>query len=266
MKKKRVILFVAHGSRHNKTQSSFLEFLERLERYFLDYVISYAYLEILEPCLGKRIEGLIKELGEETEFVLVPLLLFHANHAKVDIPKEIQKLKKKYISLEIKMTPVLGPDPILADLIYTRMQEIESSLSNKGEVAILYLGRGMQENARREDFQTQFHYFRDLVSFPYLKPCFSSWQNPSLKEALEEVLLHKEIKKIWVLPHFLFTGLLWEKAKKELEEFQRKNSKIETAIAQTLWKGEGNVAQKEAEIAKFYSLIEKRIHSISSSL
>ena len=58
------------------------------------------------------------------EIVVVPFFLFEGIHIREDIPEKIEGLEKKYPDVIFKFGKPIGADPMLAEILVKRAEEI----------------------------------------------------------------------------------------------------------------------------------------------
>jgi sirohydrochlorin cobaltochelatase len=81
-------------------------------------------MELCSPTLEETIEKIVKEDKDITKIGIVPFFLFEGIHIKEDIPEIIEKLSEEYKNIEFSFGKPLGADPILADILLKRAEEI----------------------------------------------------------------------------------------------------------------------------------------------
>ena len=81
-------------------------------------------MELCSPTLEETIENIVKEDTNITKIGIVPFFLFEGIHIKEDIPEIIKKLSEEYKNIEFSFGKPLGADPILADILLKRAEEI----------------------------------------------------------------------------------------------------------------------------------------------
>jgi sirohydrochlorin ferrochelatase len=107
------LLMVGHGTRDPQG----LEVVEALAAQVRaarpGLPVEVAYVDVARPTLA---EALARRRGE---LVLVPLLLGAGYHVKVDIPRGLAAAPQ----VSARVTPALGPDPLLAEALAERLAE-----------------------------------------------------------------------------------------------------------------------------------------------
>jgi sirohydrochlorin cobaltochelatase len=98
-----VILF-AHGAREPEWAQPFESIRDRLRAAGL--TAELAFLEIMTPSLEEAAARLAGK-GAET-VTIVPLFLAQGGHLKRDLPAMVEKIRKRHVKTEFRVTPALG--------------------------------------------------------------------------------------------------------------------------------------------------------------
>ena len=120
----KVIVFLSHGSRSEDFQKGINQIIDLVKEKRKDLKIYGANMELCSPTLEETIEKIVKEDKDITKIGIVPFFLFEGIHIKEDIPEIIEKLSEEYKNIEFSFGKPLGADPILADILLKRAEEI----------------------------------------------------------------------------------------------------------------------------------------------
>ncbi|HHV35245.1 MAG TPA: precorrin isomerase [Syntrophomonadaceae bacterium] len=158
---KRGVLILGHGSRRQAANEG-LKRLAMMVQASLSMQAVPTYFQFSRPSLDDGVASYVNDGIKE--IIIVPTLLFPGIHLKEDIPEALEKLKQQYGSeVRFHLTPAIGPDPRLAEIIMERVQSaVESSPQNDSEAAsysticnpdeITRLSRTRIEDALGENF------------------------------------------------------------------------------------------------------------------
>ncbi len=111
---KNAILLISHGSRAPLAKKEVIQLSKRLKKKSRIPIFVYCFLEINHPNIPAGIERCVKK-GATKIFVLMNFLN-SGRHALDDIPRLIQKSKRKYPHLEFVTTPPMGQHPEIENL------------------------------------------------------------------------------------------------------------------------------------------------------
>ena len=115
------LLAVAHGSADPRAEQVLDALVARVRSERPGLVAVLAYLGFSDPSVPTALEALARQGVREV--VVVPLLLSAAYHAKVDLPGLLSQAAVDHPQLAIRQAAVLGPHPLLFELIRRRLAE-----------------------------------------------------------------------------------------------------------------------------------------------
>lgn len=118
-----VLLAVAHGSPEPRAEHIFDALLARVRSERPELTAVLAYLGHYSPDVPTAIESIARQ--GIAEIVVVPLLLSAAYHAKNDLPGLLRTARLEYPGLALSQAEVLGPHPLLFDVVRRRLAEVE---------------------------------------------------------------------------------------------------------------------------------------------
>ena len=270
--KKNVIVLVGHGSRQDAAQKNFEKLRDAFQKKYAPvvkqkifykmfheifheifhkvfYKVLYGYIEAAEPILKDALEEAAKQVSSSMvprkffknrpRIIIIPVLLFAAGHAKNDIPQAIAKVQKKYPNISFYQGNVLGVDYDLALLASKRYRESIATRQTQPyppQTAIIYIGRGSNDAQACFDLRRQALLFEKVLGPNYaeLYTCFIAMQKPSVADVLSLLKDNKQIKHLIVLPHILFTGILYDRIEEQFAEFQKKNPSMSVFLSSPL--------------------------------
>jgi sirohydrochlorin ferrochelatase len=115
------LLAVAHGSADPRAEQVLDALIARVRSERPGLIAVLAHLGFSDPSVPAALESLTRQgVGE---VVVVPLLLTAAYHAKVDLPALLSQAALDHPQLVIRQAGVLGPHPLLFDLLRRRLSE-----------------------------------------------------------------------------------------------------------------------------------------------
>ena len=120
------VLVLGHGSRRQAANEELSKLVEMVQAE-MGVRTAPAYFQFAKPSLADVVESFVSEGIEE--IIIVPALLFPGIHLMEDIPQALEELKLKYgEKVNFHLTPALGADPRLAEIIMERVQSAEKNL------------------------------------------------------------------------------------------------------------------------------------------
>ena len=209
------ILYIGHGTRLQKGVEEAIQFIEETKKFIQVPIQETAFLELVEPSI---IEGVKKciERGA-TDIAIIPILLLEAQHAKVDIPEEIDKARQLYPTVHFSIGKPLGVHENLIDEIYYRIKEQGKPISKNAEV--LLIGRGSSDTSVVRSMNEIAQRLKQKYGFLKVSYCFLYGTGPSFETALHNLKL-RQPKQTFIVPYLLFSGLLRNSIQKKIESLE----------------------------------------------
>jgi sirohydrochlorin ferrochelatase len=115
-----VLVILAHGSRDPRSAATVHALVDCLRETREDLRIEASFLDHCPPTPFQVFDRLVADGVEEA--VVVPLLLSGAFHARVDVPAVVDEARRRYPSLKVLASDVLGYDVSLLDVLDRRMR------------------------------------------------------------------------------------------------------------------------------------------------
>ncbi|MWC30623.1 sirohydrochlorin chelatase [Paenibacillus sp. MMS18-CY102] len=215
------ILLVGHGSRDSAGNEELLRFADMVRAKAPGFAIETCFLEFAKPSIDQGIAKCVAQGASRV--VLVPIILFAAGHAKIHIPDAIDHAKQKYPHVQFAYGRPIGVHQKVINILKTRLAETGYSAEQQsGErdpnTAVLLLGRGSSDVDANSDFYKMARLFWEQVPVKWTESCFIGVTEPSFEEGLERCL-QLGAKTVYVLPYFLFTGILIKRIEQMVADF-----------------------------------------------
>lgn len=113
------LLIIDHGSRRAEANACLHEVASMVRDLVgPDVLVQPAHMELAEPDIEQAFAACV-EAGA-THVVAVPYFLGPGRHATVDIPSLVARAAQGYRGVTWRVTEVLGPNPLLAQLVVRR--------------------------------------------------------------------------------------------------------------------------------------------------
>lgn len=207
------VLYVCHGSRVKEGADQAVAFIERCKKNLDVPIQEVCFLELAYPTIEQGFEACIEQGA--TRIAIVPLLLLTAAHAKHDIPEEIHKVYERYPQVEVLYGEPFGVDERVVDILVERINE--TNVDKHEDSMVLLVGRGSSDPAVKKDFNEIAQLLKGKGAFKEVSTCYLAAAAPNLKEGLH-LAKQTSYKQVFVLPYLLFTGILMNEIKEELEQ------------------------------------------------
>lgn len=245
------ILLVGHGSRDPEGNRELKEFARGVaEQAPENTLVETCFLELTRPSIADGVTACVDRGA--TRVVLVPIILFAAGHAKIDIPNAIDRAKARYPQVQFIYGRPIGVHEKVVQIMQTRLQEaqpVRAAAQGEGETdtaaavaappaaltvtdeetAVLVLGRGSSDPDANSDFFKMTRMLWEKLPYRWAESSFIGVTQPSFPDGLERCLL-LGAKKIIVMPYFLFTGVLIKRIDEMTAEFAAAHPDIQVEI------------------------------------
>ncbi|MGE7929354.1 sirohydrochlorin chelatase [Lysinibacillus xylanilyticus] len=209
------ILYIAHGSRVKAGVEQAVNFLKSVQQEIDIPIQEISFLELATPTIAEGIASCINQGA--TAIAIVPILLLAAQHAKHDIPSEIDKAKKQYPQVRFTYGEPLGVHELLIDTLQNRI--LEAGCPTK-DASVLVIGRGSSDPAVKRDLDKIATRLRDKYAYEAVDTCFLYGVGPTFEEWLQQ---ENKDNQVFIVPYLLFTGILRQNITKRLQDYENKN-------------------------------------------
>ncbi|WP_157057931.1 sirohydrochlorin chelatase, partial [Calditerricola satsumensis] len=224
------VLFVGHGSRDPEGNAELLRFTAALTPRLPVPVVETCFLELTEPTIA---EGIARCVGRgAAHVVVVPISLFAAGHAKLHIPAALDEARERYPTVRFTYArPVGVHDKVLAILL-DRLREAGFSpgAADLAETAVLVVGRGSSDPDANSDLFKISRLLWERTRVGWVETAFAGITAPLLAEGLERCV-RLGARRVYVLPYFLFTGVLIKRMADEVAAFAARHPERRVHLA-----------------------------------
>ncbi|MHA6618654.1 sirohydrochlorin chelatase [Pseudonocardia sp. DLS-67] len=129
------LVAVAHGSRDPRSAATVAALVDEVRRQRPGLDVRLSFLDLSAPRLPDVLDAVAAD-GHRSA-VVVPLLLGHAFHARVDVPGAVTQAAARLPGLDITVSPVLGGHPGLSRAALGRLSAVAGPLHDPGLGVVL---------------------------------------------------------------------------------------------------------------------------------
>jgi sirohydrochlorin ferrochelatase len=130
-----VLVAVAHGSRDPRSAATVAALADEVRRQHPELDVRVSFLDLSAPRLPDVLAAVAAEGHRRA--VVVPLLLGHAFHARVDVPGEVSRAVRRHPQLDIATADVLGGSSLLESAALERLAAVAGPLHDPGLGVVL---------------------------------------------------------------------------------------------------------------------------------
>lgn len=114
MKTVPALILFAHGARDERWAEPFVRLQKKINEHYPGKVI-LAYLEIMQPSLEEAVANCVT-MGCQ-QLVVVPIFLGQGGHIRKDLPYQVQMIRERYPTLDLKCAPTAGEDDFVIEAL-----------------------------------------------------------------------------------------------------------------------------------------------------
>ncbi|WP_219415854.1 sirohydrochlorin chelatase [Pseudonocardia nigra] len=129
------LVAVAHGSRDPRSAATVAELMAEVRAQRPDLDVRVSFLDLSAPRLPDVLDAVAAD--GHARAVVVPLLLGHAFHARVDVPGAVATARRRLPGLDIAVAPVLGGHDGLSTAALHRLAAVAGPLDDPGLGVVL---------------------------------------------------------------------------------------------------------------------------------
>ncbi len=229
---KHAILLVGHGSRDPEGNEQLLAFAKRVEAKLGGEfpIIETCFLEFARPTIPQGIDTCVARGAEAV--TLVPVILFGAGHSKLHIPHEIDEAKERHPSVHFSYGKPIGVHQKTLDILSSRLEEagFDLAATERNEDAVLIVGRGSSDPDANSDLCKITRLLFEKIPAGIVETCYIGVTEPDFAKGVERCV-KLGAKRIFILPYFLFTGILIKRMEAMTEEFSKQYPEIPLVLA-----------------------------------
>ncbi len=194
------LLLTAHGSRDPRSADNARAIADRVACMRPGLDVRVAFCELNSPSLG---DALAEVSGDA---VVTPLLLAHAYHARVDIPRQTAGFGR------VRQAPVLGEDDRLVSVARQRVTEVGVSRLDD-TLGVLVAAIGSSDGAANARTAQVASRLLAGTRWAAATTAFATGPESSLAEAVD-TLRRRGARRVVVAPWFLAPGLLPDRVRR----------------------------------------------------
>jgi sirohydrochlorin ferrochelatase len=137
------LIALAHGSRDPRSAATIKSLVDEVRARRPDLRVEAAFLELSKPGFQTVVDRLVK--AGHDEIVVVPLLLTHAYHARVDVPSVIAAATAAHPGVQIQATAILGLEPTFLEVLDERLRAALASARARELDALVLAAAGSSD-------------------------------------------------------------------------------------------------------------------------
>lgn len=253
------LLLVGHGTTEPAGVAEFLVLKQQVADAWPHGPVEAGFLEFAAPTIAQAVNQLVR-LGTG-RFLVTPVLLFEAGHARRDIPRAVEKAvadlvdnasdeapglpsQKKHIAW--RQTSPLESHPAVVRLSLRRYRQAiseqtfkdrENESRSQPTTTLLLVGRGSRDTYATANMREFARLRAEHTAGVDVTTCFYAMAEPSFAAALQQIVTAPPAdspRRVVVQPHLLFRGRILESIAVQIREAQQRRGDIQWLVASHL--------------------------------
>jgi sirohydrochlorin cobaltochelatase len=222
------LLLVGHGSRSPEGVAQYWSLHRLVTKSSPKVRVGGGFIELAAPDLDRAIDRLVEEGARHV--VGVPLVLLGAGHLKTDGPAALAAGRRRHPQVRFDYGRDLGIHPLVLDVAAERAREALTRLGPPADDRMVVLvGRGSTDPDANADLYKVCRLLSDSRGLGDVEPAFVSLAPPAVPAALERCR-RLGARRVAVVPYFLFTGLLVDRIRDQVEDWSGASSDVVTVV------------------------------------
>jgi sirohydrochlorin ferrochelatase len=112
---KTAVIILGHGSRGDGNDAAVKRIVAAIRESGAGDIVEYAYLQYVQPTPEEALDRCIQQGAKK--IVIVPYFMQAGVHVTMDIPAFLEKAKKQYPTLDIRVTDFVGAHPLMEQIV-----------------------------------------------------------------------------------------------------------------------------------------------------
>ena len=224
------ILLVGHGSRNRDGNKETLHFAAQWRERHPDWRIEVCFIEHAEVLLA---DGLDRAARGAQKVLVIPFILNAAGHVKMELPAALNEARARHPQVEFGVTRHLGMGREIFAVLQGQLDGLMKQLAvpDPMTTGVVLLGRGSSDAGANGELAKMARWVFEANEHELVDLAFTGVTWPRL-----ETTVQRQVKlgmmQICIVPVYLFSGVLIERIKAQVERLQQQYPQISFALGQ----------------------------------
>jgi sirohydrochlorin cobaltochelatase len=221
-------LLAGHGSRNREGNDEIEKFAAQWREEHPAWRIEVCFIEHADVLLN---EGLDRAAQGARRVVLIPFILNAAGHVKMELPAALEAARERHPDVEFAVTRHLGMGRELLKILQDQLDGLMKALDVPApeNTGVILLGRGSSDAGANGELARMARWIFEDNDHELVDLAFTGVTWPRL-----ETVVQRQVKlgmmQICIVPVYLFTGVLIERIKRQVERLQRQYPQVAFAL------------------------------------
>jgi sirohydrochlorin cobaltochelatase len=222
------ILLVGHGSRNRDGNRETLHFAAQWRERHPDWRIEVCFIEHAEVLLD---DGLDRAARDARRVLLIPFILNAAGHVKMELPAALNRARERHPQTEFAVTPHLGMGRQIFTVLQGQLERLMKQLAvpDPRSTGVILLGRGSSDAGANGELAKMARWIFEANEHELVDLAFTGITWPRLETAVQRQI-RLGMMQVCIVPVYLFTGVLIERIKAQVERLQGQYPQVAFAL------------------------------------
>ena len=222
------LLLAGHGSRNAEGNREIEKFAKEWRERHPGWRIEVCFIEHADVLLN---DGLDRAAQGAQRVVLVPFILNAAGHVKMELPAAVDAARSRHPQVEFVVTRHLGMGREILVVLQGQLDRLMKALAvpDPQTTGVILLGRGSSDAGANGELARMARWIFEDNDHELVDLAFTGVTWPRL-----EVVVQRQVKlgmtQICIVPVYLFTGVLIERIKSQVERLRQQYPQIAFAL------------------------------------
>ena len=225
---KTTVLLAGHGSRNREGNDEVEKFAALWRERHPDWRIEVCFIEHAEILLN---EGLDRAAKNSERVVMIPFILNAAGHVKMELPAALNAARARHPEVEFVVTRHLGMGREMLKVLQAQLDGLMKSLDVPDPLTtgVILLGRGSSDAGANGELARMARWVFEDNDHELVDLAFTGVTWPRLESVVQR---HARLgmTQICIVPVYLFTGVLIERIKRQVERLKQQYPQIAFAL------------------------------------
>ena len=222
------ILLVGHGSRNREGNQEILHFAAQWRDRHPGWRIETCFIEHAEVLLDA---GLDRAAHGARRVVTIPFILNAAGHVKMELPAAIERARQRHPGVAFACARHLGMGREIFTVLKGQLDRLLKQLDmpDPRTTGVVLLGRGSSDAGANGELAKMARWLFEDGDHELVDLAFTGVTWPRLETVVQRQA-RLGMTQICVVPVYLFTGVLMERIKAQVERLRRQYPQIAFAL------------------------------------
>jgi len=222
------ILLVGHGSRNRDGNTEIFHFAAQWRARHPAWRIETCFIEHAEVLLEA---GLDQAAREARRVLVIPFILNAAGHVKMELPAAIEAARARHPAVSFSCTRHLGMGREILKVLQGQLDGLMKALDmpDPQTTGVILLGRGSSDAGANGELAKMARWIFEDNDFELVDLAFTGVTWPRLESVVQRQV-RLGMTQICVVPVYLFTGVLMDRIKAQVERLRGQYPQIAFAL------------------------------------